>query len=58
MLKILQMMMIIMWVIEILSGGLRGGLGGLLEPPIRQNYFNFMGKFVKNQVNYLKQTPS
>ena len=32
------------------SGGFRGGSGGSLEPPLGPNYFNFMGKFSKNQV--------
>ena len=31
------------------SGGFRGGSGGSLEPPLGPNYFNFMGKFMKNQ---------
>ena len=28
---------------------LEGGSGGSFEPPIRPNYFSFMGKFTKNQ---------
>ena len=39
------------------SGGFRGGSGGLLEPPLQANSFNFMGKFMKNQVNSWKRTP-
>ena len=36
-------------VFSFFSGRFRGGSGGSLEPP-RPNYFNFMCKFMKNQV--------
>ena len=35
--------------VVVISGGFRGGSGGSLEPPLGPNYFNFMGKFMKNQ---------
>ena len=44
-------------IMNLSSGGSRGGSGGSLEPPLRPNYFIFMGIYLKSWVKLTKRTP-